>query len=409
MNEDNGFKSYFLRGVVIVIVAIVFLVIGGAATVGILSAVNKVTPSELVKGDITEEKQPEPGNLEEEEPGSEEKGAGNVISEEGKVLDDEDENKSSSGLLLGDFNNEISKIVEKITPSVVNISVTFRVQDIFGQVYEQEGIGSGVIYSEDGYIITNSHVAAGANKLSVTLYDGSEYPATLIGADENTDVAVIKIEADNLKAASFGSIDNVRVGDVVIAVGSPFGLQQTITMGVISAKGRDIQVSQETLPLVNLIQTDAAINSGNSGGPLVSSKGRVIGINTLIVSPSGTSAGIGFAIPADTVVNIAGQIIKYGKARIPYLGIEMGDNKTGIQGVYITDVLKGYPADKAGIKKGDVITEFNGVKVQNPLELIAQILRLNVGDSVNVKIYRDGQYIDVKLELVESPLTENIK
>ncbi|MDD5600535.1 MAG: trypsin-like peptidase domain-containing protein [Actinomycetota bacterium] len=409
MNEDNGFKSYFLKGIIIVIVAIVFLVIGGAATVGILSAVNKVTPSELVKGDITEEKQPEPGNLEEEEPDVEKESAGSIGPEENKVLDDEEEDKSSDGLLLGDFNNEISKIVEKITPSVVNISVTFLVQDIFGQVYEQAGIGSGVIYSEDGYIITNSHVAAGSDKLSGTIYDGSEYPARLIGADENTDVAVIKIEADNLKAASFGSIDNVRVGDVVIAVGSPFGLQQTITMGVISAKGRDIQVSQETLPLVNLIQTDAAINSGNSGGPLVSSKGRVIGINTLIVSPSGTSAGIGFAIPADTVVNIAGQIMKYGKARIPYLGIEMGDNKTGIQGVYITDVLKGYPADKAGIKKGDVITEFNGVKVQSPLELIAQILRLNVGDSVNVKIYRDGQYIDVKLELVESPLTENIK
>lgn len=410
MSEGNGFKSYFLRGLVIIIVAIVFLVIGGAATMGILSSVNKVAPSELIKGGITgsEEKQSDSAEAV-ESPAGEEESAEDVIQEESKVLDEDEEEviSDSSGLLLSYFDNEVSKIIENITPSVVNVSVTFQVQDIFGQVYEQEGIGSGVIYSEDGYIITNNHVAADANKISVTLYDGSEYPATLIGADGNTDVAIIKIEADNLKAAKFSSIDNVKVGDIVIAVGSPFGLQQTVTLGVISAKGRGIKVSQETLPLVNLIQTDAAINSGNSGGPLVNSKGRVIGINTLIVSPSGTSAGIGFAIPADTVVNIAGQIIKYGKAKIPYLGVKMDENNTEIKGVYITDAFEGDPADKAGVKKGDIITEFNGVGVQNPLELIGQILRLNVGDSVNMKVYRNGQYLDITVELAESPLTEN--
>ncbi|GAH14207.1 unnamed protein product, partial [marine sediment metagenome] len=141
-------------------------------------------------------------------------------------------------------------------------------------------------------------------------------------------------ETDGLKAASFTSIDSAKVGDLVIAVGSPFGLQQTVTTGVISAKGRDISVSQETLPMVNLIQTDAAINQGNSGGLLVNSAGQVIGINTLIFSPSGASAGIGFAIPSDTVVNIAEQIIKFGKARIPFIGIEMEENKTDIIGVF---------------------------------------------------------------------------
>lgn len=364
MDEDNGFKSFFIRGLIIIMIAIVFLFIGGALTLGILSVINKVSPSDLLKG--------------------------------------------SSNLLLEEFDKAINEVVEDITPSVVNIKVTIKVQDIFGQTQEQEGIGSGVIYTEDGYIITNNHVAGSAEKILVTLYDGSEYPAELVGADENTDVAVIKIEADGLEAASFTSIDNAKVGDIVIAVGSPFGLQQTVTMGVISAKGRDISVSQETLPMVNLIQTDTAINQGNSGGPLVNSAGQVIGINTLIFSPSGTSAGIGFAIPSDTVVNIAEQIIKFGEARIPFIGIEMEENKTDIIGVYIENITEGYPAEKAGIKSGDIITEFDGVEVQNPLELIAQILRHNVGDSVNIKIYRDGEYLNITLELVESPLTENV-
>ncbi len=221
-------------------------------------------------------------------------------------------------------------------------------------------------------------------------------------------MAVIKIEADGLKAASFTSIDNAKVGDLVIAVGSPFGLQQTVTIGVISAKGRALG-SEETIPMVNLIQTDAAINQGNSGGPLVNSVGQVIGINTLILSPSGASAGIGFAIPSDTVVNIAEQIIKFGEARIPFIGIEMGENKTDVTGVYISNVTEGYPAEEAGIKSGDIITEFDGVEVQDPLELLAQILRHNVGDSVNIKIYRDGEYLNITLELVESPTTENVE
>lgn len=399
MNGNNGFKSFFVRGLVIILVGIIFFVLGGASMLGILAAVNKVSPADLFKGNAAAgeqaaQKQQTTGN---------ETAAENEANTEGL-----EEKGEGGGLLLEEFDSAISKVVEDITPSVVNIKVTIKVQDTFGQTQEQEGIGSGVIYTEDGYIITNNHVAGSAEKILVTLYDGSEYPAELVGADENTDVAVIKIEADGLEAASFTSIDNAKVGDIVIAVGSPFGLQQTVTMGVISAKGRDISVSQETLPMVNLIQTDTAINQGNSGGPLVNSAGQVIGINTLIFSPSGTSAGIGFAIPSDTVVNIAEQIIKFGEARIPFIGIEMEENKTDIIGVYIENITEGYPAEKAGIKSGDIITEFDGVEVQNPLELIAQILRHNVGDSVNIKIYRDGEYLNITLELVESPLTENV-
>jgi len=398
MSENNGFKSFFIRGLIIIMIAIVFLFIGGALTLGILSVINKVSPSDLLKGNITGEEQVTPEQkTQEDELVEEEAGAAGL-----------DEKREGSELLLEEFDKAINEVVEGITPSVVNIRVTIKVQDIFGQIQEEEGIGSGVIYTEDGYIITNNHVAGGAEELLVTLYDGSEYPAELVGADENTDVAVIKIETDGLKAASFTSIDSAKVGDLVIAVGSPFGLQQTVTTGVISAKGRDISVSQETLPMVNLIQTDTAINQGNSGGPLVNSAGQVIGINTLIFSPSGASAGIGFAIPSDTVVNIAEQIIKFGKARIPFIGIEMEENKTDIIGVYIKNTTEGYPAEKAGIKSGDIITEFDGVEVQNPLELIAQILRRDVGDVVNIKIYRDGEYLNITLELVESPVTENV-
>lgn len=398
MSENNGFKSFFIRGLIIIMTAIVFLFMGGALTLGILSVTNKVSPSDLLKGNITGEEQVTPEQkTQEDELVEEEAGAAGL-----------DEKREGSELLLEEFDKAINEVVEGITPSVVNIRVTIKVQDIFGQIQEEEGIGSGVIYTEDGYIITNNHVAGGAEELLVTLYDGSEYPAELVGADENTDVAVIKIETDGLKAASFTSIDSAKVGDLVIAVGSPFGLQQTVTTGVISAKGRDISVSQETLPMVNLIQTDTAINQGNSGGPLVNSAGQVIGINTLIFSPSGASAGIGFAIPSDTVVNIAEQIIKFGKARIPFIGIEMEENKTDIIGVYIKNTTEGYPAEKAGIKSGDIITEFDGVEVQNPLELIAQILRRDVGDVVNIKIYRDGEYLNITLELVESPATENV-
>ncbi len=393
MDENNEFKSFLVRGLVIVITAIFFLFIGGAVMLGVLSAINGVSPAILLKGSaaVGEQATGEQQDIESETTAESEINAGES-GEEGEGRE----------LLLEEFDSAISKVVEEIAPSVVNIRVIVTVQDIFGQMREEEGVGSGVIYTADGYIITNNHVASGAEELIVTLYDGSEYPAELVGTDENTDVAVIKIEANNLKAAGFTSIDNAEVGDLVIAVGSPFGLQQTVTVGVISAKGRAVG-SEETFPMVNLVQTDAAINQGNSGGPLVNSVGQVIGINTLRAS-----AGIGFAIPSDTVVNIAEQIIEFGKARIPFIGVEMGENKTDVVGVYITDVIKGYPAEEAGMKAGDIIVQFDGVKVQNPLDLLAQILRHKVGDLVNIKIYRDGEYLNITLELVENPTTVNV-
>jgi len=203
--------------------------------------------------------------------------------------------------------------VKDVKPSVVNIRVRAKRKDLFGEEHIEEGLGSGVMYTTDGYIITNNHVAAEAEELLVTLGDGSQYQAKLVGGDENTDIAVIKIDAKDLKAASFTSSDNVEVGEIAIAFGSPFGLQQTITMGIISAKGRNIAISPDILPQVDLIQTDTPINPGNSGGPLVNSSGQVVGINTLIFSPSGASAGIGFAITSDTSVNI-GERDRYSRS-----------------------------------------------------------------------------------------------
>jgi len=386
MKEDDGFRSFFVRGIFIIIIAVVFLFIGATIVVGILSVVNKVTPPELLKGYLENEEKP-------------------AVEEKDQEEETLAEGQETGGFLLEEFDNAVNEVVEEINGSVVNIMVTVKQTDIFGQETLAEGLGSGVIYSEDGYIITNNHVAGEAEDILVTLYDGSEYPAELVGADENTDIAVIKIEAGNLNDASFASIDTVKVGDLAIAVGSPFGLQQTVTMGVISAKGRDITISPETLPMVNLIQTDAAINSGNSGGPLINSAGQVIGINSLIIEPS-LSSGIGFAIPSDTAVNMAEQIIEFGRVKIPYIGVEMGENKTDITGVYINDAPEGYPASEAGIKTGDIISKFDGVEVKTSYELFAQILRHDVGDVVEVEIYRDGEYLTVTLKLVENPVTQ---
>ena len=293
--------------------------------------------------------------------------------------------------ILTEFNRAINEVAEKVKPSVVNIMVTVVQKDIFGNEQQGEGVGSGVIFSTDGYILTNNHVAGEAKELTVTLYDGREFKAKLVGSDSNTDIAVIKIETTGLQAAVFTSIDNILVGELAIAIGSPYGLQETVTQGVVSAIGRDMQISSDSYPMVDLIQTDAAINPGNSGGPLVNSKGQVFGINTMIYSASGANSGVGFAIPSDTAVNIAEQIIKNGKAIIPYIGIQMGENTTDIKGVFIESVVEGYPAEKSGITAGDIITEFAGNIIETPYQLLAQLLRHDVGDKVAVKIYRNGE------------------
>lgn len=321
---------------------------------------------------------------------------------ETSALPDLQPKQSSNKEILATFDAAISKVAEDVKPSVVNIKVKITQEDIFGNMQVGEGVGSGIIFTSDGYIITNNHVAGEAKSITVTLIDGKEYPAKLIGTDKNTDIAVIKIDASNLKPANFTTIENIKVGELAIALGSPFGLQETVTQGVVSALGRDITVSADSYPMVDLIQTDAAINPGNSGGPLVNSSGQVIGVNTMIFSTSGTSSGIGFAIPSDTALNIAKQIVKYGKAKTPFMGIEMGQNNSNIKGAYVKSVTAGKPAEKAGIKPRDIITEFDKEKIETPYQLLAQIVRHNVGDNITLKISRDGKIIDINLTLGES-------
>jgi S1-C subfamily serine protease len=380
-DEHESVKPIFLKGCGIIVAVIVLLIAGFLFTLGILSVTNKVSPVDLLKGVGMLQTTAIPQK------------PGDMAVLEGK--------KESSGTGLQEFNDAITKLVEEVTPSVVNIAVKVRIPN--GPL--SEGVGSGVIFSEDGYIITNNHVVGEAEEIIVRTNDGKEYVAKLVGKNEDTDIAVIKINENNLKKASFTSIKNVKVGEMVIAVGSPFAIEQTVTMGVVSAKGREIAVSSDTLPMVDLIQTDTAINPGNSGGPLINIAGQVIGINTLIYSPSGTSTGIGFAIPSDTSINIASQIIKYGRAMIPYMGIEMGENTSEIKGVLVSKAIKGFPADNAGMKSGDIITKFDGELLRTNFELLAQMLRHNVGDTVQIEIYRSGTILNLNVTLVESPVT----
>jgi len=387
-DEHDSVKPIFLKGCGIIIAVIVLLIAGFLFTLGILSVTNKVSPVELLKGADIQASQT---TVIPQKPGE-------SASTTSAALE---ESKKSSGASLQGFNDAITKLVEEVTPSVVNISVKVRVSD--GSL--SEGVGSGVIFSEDGYIITNNHVVGEAEEIIVRTGNGKEYVAKLVGKNGDTDIAVIKINENNLKKASFTSIKNVKVGEIVIAVGSPFAIEQTVTMGVVSAKGREIAVSNDTLPMVDLIQTDTAINPGNSGGPLINIAGQVIGINTLIYSPSGTNAGIGFAIPSDTSTNIASQVIKYGRAMIPYMGIEMGENTSEVEGVFVLAAIKGFPADNAGIKSGDIITKFDTEPLRTNFGLLAQMLRHNVADIVQVEVYRNGSLLNLKVTLAESPLT----
>lgn len=407
-DKQDKRKSFFIKGCISIIAAAIFIVIGALFMLGTLSIVYKVSPGGLLTGNAgisvrSTKEDVQADNSQDDQTAELEKPREKID------LPGLEEKIEGKEFLLEEFDNAVSRIVEEVKPMVVNIRVRAAQKNSQGDEVFAEGLGSGVIFTSDGYIITNNHVAGAADEIIVTLFDGREYPAELIAGDPNTDIAVIKIEAEGtLEAASFISIDDVKVGELVIAVGSPFGLQQTVTTGVISAKGRDITLSPVTLPMVNLIQTDAAINQGNSGGPLINSSGQVIGINTLIFSPSGGSAGIGFSIPSDTAVNIAEQIINYGRARIPYIGIEMGgDIETDVVGVYIVNTLEGYPAREAGIKTGDVIVKFDGVSVSTPFEIFAEILKRNVGQEVDIRIYRDGKYLTLSLILAEAPYTEN--
>ncbi len=309
-------------------------------------------------------------------------------------------------------------LAEKLKPSVVNISTTKTVRGggmrspygpgnpfgddffdrFFGDIpqreFKQRSLGSGFIISADGYIITNNHVVEQVDKIIVKLSDGKEYEAKVIGKDAKTDIALIKIKAtDSLPVAETGDSDKLRVGDWVVAIGNPFGLEQTVTAGIVSAKGRVIGAG----PYDNFIQTDASINPGNSGGPLFNMEGKVVGINTAIVAQG---QGIGFAIPISMAKSILPDLKSTGKVTRGWLGVSVQDITEDIaksmklkdrNGALIADVFTGDPADKAGLKAGDVVTEINGKKIKDTHELLMLIAGFRVGETVVIRATRDGQ------------------
>ncbi|MFK7847536.1 MAG: trypsin-like peptidase domain-containing protein [Rhodothermales bacterium] len=280
-----------------------------------------------------------------------------------------------------------------------------------GQDYRSEGLGSGVIARSDGYIITNNHVIAGADELEVRLFDGNFYDATVVGTDPLSDLAVIKIDADNLPAISYGVNENIRVGQWVMAVGSPLSLDlgNTVTVGIVSAMGRTSdQISNLNL-FASFIQTDAAINPGNSGGPLVDLRGRLIGINSAIYSRSGGYQGIGFAIPVDVVENVATQLIDNGAVSRGFLGVGFdGVSETLAKNLdiprgaaQIVSVLDGSAADIAGLEKSDIITSVDGLELQDANQIRTIIGNKHPGEKVNLDVIRDNRELSISVTLAE--------
>jgi Do/DeqQ family serine protease len=275
----------------------------------------------------------------------------------------------------------------------------------FGQ---RSGTGSGVIYTSDGYILTNNHVIDFADEFEVTLHDNREFKARLVGRDADTDMAVIKIDATNLDAIELSNSDEVKVGEWVLAVGNPFDLSSTVTAGIVSAKGRDINIIKGYSPIESFIQTDAAVNPGNSGGALVDINGRLVGINSAIATPTGTYAGYSFAIPVNLAKRIADDLIKYGEYRRAYLGVDIATmdghlaeqlNMEFTPGVYVAEVLNGGSAAAAGIQSGDVITKINGKNVTSLPELREMVGRSKVGDTLVVLVKRKNKEFEIPVKL----------
>lgn len=308
-------------------------------------------------------------------------------------------------------------LFRQASPSVLHITAISVQRDLFSlNLYQiPEGTGSGFIWDHSGNVITNFHVIQNADVAQVTLGDQTTWKARRVGVAPDKDIAVLRIDApaNRLQPIPIGTSKDLQVGQSVFAIGNPFGLDQSLTTGVISALGREIE-SVTRRPIQGVIQTDAAINPGNSGGPLLDSAGRLIGVNTAIYSPTGASAGIGFAIPVDTVNRIVAELIRYGKVTRPGIGVQIAEeqiaDRLGVKGILVVDVVPGSAAAKVGIRPtrregsgrvrlGDVITAVDGKKVESPNELFLLLENYKVGDVVNISLLRDGKNIQTKVIL----------
>ena len=345
--------------------------------------------------------------------------------------------KKPTALSVPTIPASFAEVVKLVRPSVASVATTYEPkglksrkrtsspedmdgtgEDFFRKFFDgqeegltQRGLGSGVIIDASGYVLTNNHVVEKATTIKVELSDGREIKAKVVGTDPHTDLAVLKMEkVETYPVAQLGDSDQVEVGDWVVAVGCPFGFKETATHGIISAKGRDISREIGTNLMEDFFQTDAVINPGNSGGPLVSMKGEVIGINTAIQTNTGSYVGIGFAIPINLAKSIYQQLLKGGKVVRGWLGVgiqeltpELSENFgiKGKKGVVVNSVFEGGPADKGGLKNGDVITLFNGKKVENPRELQGAVALVAPGSDVPVVFYREGKQKTLTIQLGE--------
>lgn len=285
-----------------------------------------------------------------------------------------------------------------------------RFQQQQPQEHREGGLGSGVIVSPDGYILTNNHVVDGATDVEVTLPDRRQFKAKVIGTDPKTDIAVLKIAANNLPAITIGNSSKIQVGDAVLAIGNPYGVGQTVTMGIVSATGRAGLGIED---YEDFIQTDASINPGNSGGALVNDRGELIGINTAILAPgSGGNQGIGFAVPVNLARNVMDQIVDHGKVERAYLGVTIQEVTPAIakaiglnepEGALVSDVTPNSPASRAGLQSGDVILALNGTPVEESNQLRVNVSLMNPGQTVNLKVYRNGETKNVTAQVGEMP------
>lgn len=332
---------------------------------------------------------------------------------------------------LREFNDAIVDIADQTTPTVVTVRVTQTVEvpeNPFSRFFgmpdqggerQRSGLGSGVIVSEDGYILTNNHVVEGAEEITVDLSTGESYDGEVVGRDPQTDVAVVKIDADNLQAIKIGNSDDVRVGEMVLAIGSPLSenLAHSVSMGIISAKERSIGILQDSQGYETFLQTDAAINPGNSGGALVNMDGELIGINSAIASRTGGNDGIGFAVPSNLAKNVMESLIETGKVERAQLGIYGRDIDRALarafglknsQGILVSSVLDDSPASRAGLKEGDVIKTLNGKSVGSYSSFRTTIATSTPGKEVTLGIIREGNARDLTVTLGENTTGEEV-
>jgi serine protease Do len=337
--------------------------------------------------------------------------------------------RAAEAQMLGSKPFSFASVARRATASVVNVFTTQRVRvtpfggmegDPFDQFFrqffpelprelEQKSLGSGVIIDKGGFILTNHHVVANADEIKVKLSDTRTFPAELVGTDPRTDLALIRVRAGNLPQAALGNSDDLGVGDWVLAIGNPFGLEETVTAGIVSAKERVIGAG----PFDNFIQTDASINPGNSGGPLVDAEGKVVGVNSAIYSRTGGSVGIGFAIPINLAMQVVEQLRANRRVVRGWLGVAMQDvtpelaRSFGLpsdDGALVSDIYRGGPAHRAGIRRGDVVVGFNGREVKNSRELSRWAAELPLGSTARIDVIREGQRKTFDVVIQEAPV-----